>query len=120
VNTGDGWDFIVLQSEGPPSLVDAAAQLGISINDLDSSFDVQPLTPPAFAKQLGISVDEMISALGVIPLDLKDELYGLQVRNCVQVLETAKSFRGRFSNPAIAHLALAKTSSDSSSGATKP
>lgn len=64
---------------GPPSLEDAARQLGVGVEDVDATF-------------------------GVVPVDPANGLYGVQVRGdrLPQGTESAQPYRGPYSNPQIA------------------
>jgi hypothetical protein len=63
----------------PPSLEDAARQLGVALEDVDASF-------------------------GVVPVDPANGLYGVQVRadRLPPATEAAQPYRGPYSNPRIA------------------
>src|SRR5438067_10142334 len=83
--------LMMIQSRtGPPSLAAAAAQLGVSAEDMDAEF-------------------------GVIPIDEEDGLYGVQVRadRLPPGTESAEPYRGPFSDPEITLLERGAPSSDS-------
>jgi hypothetical protein len=63
----------------PPSLEEAARQLGVGVQDVDASF-------------------------GVVPVDPANGLYGVQVRadRVPAPAEAAEPYRGPYSNPKIA------------------
>lgn len=68
----------VVGKNGPPSLEVAAAQLKVSIDDIDSQF-------------------------GVVPIDAEKDLYCVQVRTEALPPNTAtdEQYRGPFSDPKI-------------------
>ncbi len=62
--------------KGPPTLAEAAAQLGVAVEDLNASF-------------------------GVVPIDLDKGLYSVEVRDDRAPPSTEGPYRGPFSNPKI-------------------
>jgi hypothetical protein len=64
--------------DGPPSLAEAAAQIGVGVEDVDATF-------------------------GVVPIDPANGLYSVQVRadRLPAGTEKAVPYRGPFSNPKI-------------------
>ncbi|MBS0249403.1 MAG: hypothetical protein JSR61_22555 [Proteobacteria bacterium] len=70
----------VTGTDGPPSLTDAATQIGVDVSHLSASF-------------------------GVVTIDAAQHLYAVEVdADSVPPSSNAKPYRGPFSNPRIAPL----------------
>ena len=70
--------------KGKASLADAAAALGVTLDDLDATF-------------------------GLVPIDPDRELYAVKVRrDALPKGEAGKGYRGPYSNPKISSFGLAK------------
>jgi hypothetical protein len=81
----------VTGTAGPPSLAEAAAQLGVSVEDLNAGF-------------------------GVVPVDPAHGLFTVEVDadRIQESFDKKGTFRGPFSNPRIGHFGPPKSGSDDS------
>ena len=81
----------VTGNDGPPSLAEAAAQLGMAVGDLDPGF-------------------------GVVPVDPDRKLYTVEARADRVLAQGTEAYRGPYSNPQIAPFGPPEPGSDTSGG----
>jgi len=81
----------VTGTDGPPSLAEAAAQLGMAVGDL-------------------------VAAFGVVPVDPDRSLYAVEARADRVPPQATEAYRGPYSNPPIAPFGPPEPGSDSDSG----
>lgn len=81
----------VTGQEGPPSLAEAAAQLGMAVGDLDPTF-------------------------GVVPVDPDRKLYAVEALADRVPPQETENYRGPYSNPQIAPFSSPGPGSDTEGG----